>query len=308
MPADTYVYPSLKLKATKKLAGRELKAGDFTFTVYRKDSSDPIARGVFTPDACTEVGTASNDASGIIKFDLGEQFTANGTTGTITYYLVENAGTDSDITYDPAVYEITVKLAEGKPDVLMSVPILDNATETKQLTIHNYTINGMTVTKHFGDSTSDPRPVQADSDGYYYVVVGSNGEKTFTNKYNPYTSSGSWTPKATKVVEGGEMKEFTLEFADNENFTGDSVKTVSTTAGGGNPQTKDFPTITYTLDSLKKNDTDVPGRGASKTFRYFVREKNDSSLFSHYKFDKSVYKITVKATDQSDKTIKCDVT
>lgn len=308
VPADTYVYPSLKLKATKKLAGRELKAGDFTFTVYRKDSSDPIARGVFTPDACTKVGTASNDASGIIKFDLGEQFTANGTTGTITYYLVENAGTDSDITYDPAVYEITVKLAEGKPDVLMSVPILDNATETKQLTIHNYTINGMTVTKHFGDSTSDPRPVQADSDGYYYVVVGSNGEKTFTNKYNPYTSSGSWTPKATKVVEGGEMKEFTLEFADNENFTGDSVKTVSTSAGGGNPQTKDFPTITYTLDSLKKNDTDVPGRGASKTFTYYMCEKDDSSIFSHYKFDNSVYKFTVVATDDADGNIGCKVT
>lgn len=308
VPADTYVYPSLKLKATKKLAGRELKAGDFTFTVYRKDSSDPIARGVFTPDACTEVGTASNDASGIIKFDLGEQFTANGTTGTITYYLVENAGTDSDITYDPAVYEITVKLAEGKPDVLMSVPILDNATETKQLTIHNYTINGMTVTKHFGDSTSDPRPVQADSDGYYYVVVGSNGEKTFTNKYNPYTSSGSWTPKATKVVEGGEMKEFTLEFADNENFTGDSVKTVSTSAGGGNPQTKDFPTITYTLDSLKKNDTDVPGRGASKTFTYYMCEKDDSSIFSHYKFDNSVYKFTVVATDDANGNIGCKVT
>lgn len=39
-----------------------------------------------------------------------------------------------------------------------------------------------------------------------------------------------------------------------------------------------------------------------------MREKNDSSMFSHYKFDKSVYKITVKATDQSDKTIKCEVT
>lgn len=140
VPADTYVYPSLKLKATKELAGRELKAGDFTFTVYRKDSSDPIARGVFTPDACTEVGTASNDASGIIKFDLGEQFTANGTTGTITYYLVENADNDPDITYDPAVYEITVELAEGTKDVLMSVPIRDNATETKQFVIHNYTI------------------------------------------------------------------------------------------------------------------------------------------------------------------------
>ena len=314
VPADTYVYPSLKLKATKKLAGRELKAGDFTFTVYRKDSSDPIARGVFTPDACTEVGTASNDASGIIKFDLGEQFTANGTTGTITYYLVENAGTDSDITYDPAVYEITVKLAEGKPDVLMSVPILDNATETKQLTIHNYTINGMTVTKHFGDSTSDPRPVQADSDGYYYVVVGSNGEKTFTNKYNPYTSSGSWTPKATKVVEGGEMKEFTLEFADNENFdkpmtaTTDPDGEITTTASGDKSQPLSFADeITYTLADLAKG-TDPTGRGASNTFTYYVREQLPTTPFTNYTYDQSVYQITVNAVDDSNHKINISAT
>ena len=307
VPADTYVYPSLKLKATKNLAGRELKAGDFNFTVYRKDSSDPIARGVFTPDACTEVGTASNDASGIIKFDLGEQFTANGTTGTITYYLVENAGTDSDITYDPAVYEITVELAEGKPDVLMSVPIRDNATETKQLTVHNYTIKGMTVTKHSGDLTSNPCPVRADSDGYYYVVAGSNEEKTFTNVYTPYESTGSWTPKATKVVKGGEMKEFTLEFADNEKF--EDAKTVKTTADGtNNPQTLSFvDKITYKLNDLNKGE-DPTGRGASKTFTYYVREQQPTAPFTNYKYDESVYKITVNATDQSDKTIKCDVT
>lgn len=306
-PADTYVYPSLKLKATKMLAGRELKAGDFTFTVYRKDSSDPIARGVFTPDACTEVGTASNDASGIIKFDLGEQFTANGTTGTITYYLVENADNDPDITYDPAVYEITVELAEGTKDVLMSVPIRDNATETKQLTIHNYTINGMTVTKHFGESTSNPRSVRADSDGYYYVVAGSDEEKTFTNVCTPYKSTGSWTPKATKVVKGGEMKEFTLEFADNEKF--EDAKTVKTTADGtNNPQTLSFvDKITYKLNDLNKGE-DPTGRGASKTFTYYVREQQPTTPFTNYKYDNSVYKITVTATDQSDKTIKCDVT
>ena len=169
VPADTYVYPSLKLKATKQLAGRELKAGDFTFTVYRKDSGDPIARGVFNPDACTEVGTASNDASGIIKFDLGEQFTANGTTGTITYYLVENAGTDSDITYDPAVYEITVELEEGKKDVLMSVPIRDNATVTKELAVHNYTIKKLSWTKYSGDSTNSLSDLQKDEQGYYSI-------------------------------------------------------------------------------------------------------------------------------------------
>lgn len=305
-PADTYVYPSLKLKASKALNGRELKDREFYFTVYRKDSKDPFANGAFNRDACTEVGTANNDASGNITFNLGEQFAASGTADTITYYLVENAGTDSDITYDPAVYEIVVKV-EDHATVLMPVPTREDPNKTIDLKIHNYTIDGMTVTKHSGDSTSDPRPVQPDSDGYY-LVAGSNGKETFTNEYTQYTSRGSWTPKATKVVKGGEMKEFTLEFADNENFTGDSVKTVSTTAGGGNPQTKDFPTITYTLDSLKKNDTDVPGRGASKTFTYYMREKNDSSIFSHYKFDKSVYKFTVTATDDTEGHIDCAVT
>lgn len=301
-PEDTYVYPSLKLKATKALNGRDLKDGEFSFTVYRKDSNDPFAKGTFNRDACTKVGTANNDAHGNITFNLGEQFAANGTADTITYYLVENAGTDSDITYDPAVYEIVVTVKDHTT-VLMPVPTRDDPNKTIDLKIHNYTIDGMTVTKHSGDSTSDPRPVQPDSDGYY-LVAGSNGKETFTNEYTQYTSRGSWTPKATKVVKGGEMKEFTLEFADNENFTGDSVKTVSTTAGGGNPQTKDFPKITYTLDSLKKNDTDVPGRGASKTFRYFVREKTDGSLFLHYKYDKSVYQFDVTMTDQKDGTIK----
>lgn len=306
-PADTYVYPSLKLKATKELNGRDLKDGEFSFTVYRKDSNDPFAKGTFNRDACTKVGTANNDAHGNITFNLGEQFAANGTADTITYYLVENAGTDSDITYDPAVYEIAVTVKDHTT-VLMHVPTRDDPNSTIELKIHNYTIDGMTVTKHSGDSTSVPRPVQADSDGYYYVVVGSNGEKTFTNKYNPYTSSGSWTPKATKVVEGGEMKEFTLEFADNENFTGDSVKTVSTTAGGDKSQPLGFPTITYTLDSLKQSNTDVPGRGASKTFTYYMREKNDSSIFSHYKFDQSVYRFNVVATDNTKGGIDCAVT
>ncbi|RHH73674.1 hypothetical protein DW195_00310 [Collinsella sp. AM17-1] len=150
--------------------------------------------------------------------------------------------------------------------------------------------------------TSDVTPTSEDG----VACVALTGGATFTN--TPYTSDGSWTPKATKVVKGGEMKKFTLEFADNENFTGDSVKTVSTTAGGDNPQLQDFPTINYTLDSLKQSETGVPGRGASKTFTYYMCEKNDSSIFSHYKFDKSVYKFTVTATDDTEGHIDCAVT
>lgn len=308
-PADTYVYPSLKLKATKALNGRALKDREFSFTVYRKDSKDPFANGTFNRDACTEAGTANNDADGSITFNLGEQFAANGTADTITYYLVENAGTDSDITYDPAVYEIVVTV-EDHQTVLMSVPTQKDPNSTTDLIVHNYTIKSMTVTKHSGDLTSDPRPVQADSDGYY-LVAGSNGEKTFTNEYTSYVSSGSWTPKATKVVKGGEMKEFTLEFADNEKFEGNNVRTVKTDATGGATQTLPFLNdsnegIKYSLSDITKDPYiagDSTGRGASKTFTYYVHEKDESSPFSHYKYDKSVYRFDVTMTDQKDGTI-----
>lgn len=308
-PADTYVYPSLKLKATKALNGRDLKDGEFSFTVYRKGSDDPFANGTFNRDACTKVGTANNDAYGNITFNLGEQFAASGTADTITYYLAENAGKVSDITYDPAVYEINVTVKDNTT-VLMHVPTREDPNKTTELKIHNYEIENVSAVVHpKGETYSQNVVVKRDTttEGYYAIVGPSEGE-TFTNVYTSYDSNGSWVPKATKVVKGGEMKEFTLEFADNADFTGDSVKTISTTAGGPMPQTLSFvDKITYTLADLAKG-TDPTGRGASKTFTYYVCEKDNSSMFSHYKFDKSVYKITVKATDQSDKTIKCEVT
>lgn len=306
-PADTYVYPSLKLKATKALSGRALKEGEFSFAVYRKDSDSATApywnNKTFNNGDCTFVASAKNSADGNITFDLGEQFLASGT-GEITYYLVEDAGKDPDVDYDHAVYEIKVTV-EDHTTVLMSVPTQNDPNATKDLKVHNYTIKSVNV-KNLGASTALSSTVPADADGYY-SIANSDGSKTFNNTYTLYTSDGSWTPKATKVVKGGEMKEFTLEFADNEKF--EDAKTVKTTADGtNNPQTLSFvDKITYKLNDLNKGE-DPTGRGASKTFTYYVREKQLTTPFTNYKYDKSVYKITVTATDQSDKTIKCDVT
>lgn len=312
-PADTYVYPSLKLKATKVLDGRGLKDGEFSFTVYRKDSNDPFTNGVFNRDACTEVGTANNDESGNIAFNLGEQFAASGTADKITYYLVEDAGEDSDITYDSAVYEIVVK-AKDTQTSLMSVPKKDNPNEEKQLVIHNYTIENVSVTKREFDKSSGAwinvkQWGDVKQDGGYYCIGGVEGSTTFTNKYTPYTSTGSWTPEATKVVKGGEMKEFTLELADNPDFA--DAKTVKTRDDGDKSQTLSFLNasgegIKYSLSDITKNPFtagDPTGRGASKTFTYYVCEKNEGSIFSHYKFDQSVYKLDVTMTDQKDGTI-----
>lgn len=312
-PEDTYVYPSLKLKATKKLEGRKLNDGEFSFTVYRKDSDDPLAGTTagttFNRDVCTEVGTAANDAEGSITFDLGDQFASSGAGNEITYYLVEDPGGDSGITYDSSVYKIVVT-AEDTKTLLMSVPSKENSSQLKDLYIHNYTIKNVGVTKYeFRESSGKWENVKARSkvqkSGDYYPIICEGDSTTFTNKFTPYDSKGSWTPMATKVVEGGEMKEFTLQLATDTDFT-DIVSSKSTTADGDKSQTLSFDKIDYKLDQLDQLASGPAGRGASKTFTYYVREKDDGSLFSHYTYDKSVYQITVNATDDSNHHI--DVT
>lgn len=312
-PEDTYVYPSLKLKATKKLEGRKLNDGEFSFTVYRKDSDDPLAGTTagttFNRDVCTEVGTAANDAEGSITFDLGEQFASSGAGNEITYYLVEDPGGDSGITYDSSVYKIVVT-AEDTKTLLMSVPSKENSSQLKDLYIHNYTIKNVGVTKYeFRESSGKWENVKARSkvqkSGDYYPIICEGDSTTFTNKFTPYDSKGSWAPMATKVVEGGEMKEFTLQLATDTDFT-DIVSSKSTTADGDKSQTLSFDKIDYKLDQLDQLASGPAGRGASKTFTYYVREKDDGSLFSHYTYDKSVYQITVNATDDSNHHI--DVT
>lgn len=318
VPADTYVYPSLKLKATKALKMKNkqteesiaLAKDQFSFSVYRKDSDGATEPSwndkTFNSGGCTLVGTAKNDADGNITFDLGEQFIDKTVEANkITYYLVENAGNDLDITYDPAVYKIVVTVRDNQT-LLMKVPSRENPNSDVPLYVHSYTITSVSP----GDSTNS---LGKDDQGYY-SINGPGGEKTFTNKYTPYTSTGTWTPKVTKVVKGGEMKEFTLEFANNADFKdATTVKTdpkgeILTAADGKKSQTRSFDEIEYKLDQLDKLKTDSTGRGASKTFTYYVREKGESSTYPHYKFDQSVYRFKVVATDNTKGRIDCAVT
>ena len=308
---EVKVYPKMKLNGTKVLKGRNLKNNEFEFmllkqnkivnenggTSYTVPSFD--SNGILQLNGCSVVGTVKNDIDGKFTFDLGEVYADDD----LVYYLVENPGTDKDVAYDKTIYKIDPKVVkdEGKSHKVLDIAYTYYRVERVSVT----TVKNDGTGARTSETESAAIAATEDENAVNFALTSG---ATFTNVYTKYDSEGSWTPAATKVVEGGEMKEFTLEFADNEKFTGDSVKTVSTTAGGGNPQTKDFPTITYTLDSLKKNDTDVPGRGASKTFTYYMCEKDDSSIFSHYKFDNSVYKFTVVATDDANGNISCKVT
>lgn len=301
-PTDAYVYPSLKLKATKELDGRDLKDGEFTFTVYRKDSDTAKApswkNDEFNKGDCDFVASVPNNADGNIAFDLSEdvrkqlhdnkqlseQLLTNGT-GEITYYLVENAGNLPGVIYDRAVYEIKVTVKYNMT-VLMSVPIQGNSNSTRDLNVHNYTIDSVHVTKNPGGSASSPRTASVDANGYYSIVDSSSAtstnKATFTNKYDPEVS---WTPEATKVVEGGEMKEFTLQLAKDSKFD-NIIGTAVTSAGKNTEQTLSFKDTTdnnkkvelkYSLSDIRNNSDDPDGStgGSFKTFTYYVREKTE---------------------------------
>lgn len=289
------VYPKMKLNGTKELKGRTLKKGEFEFELL-KQGSNPQApsfddKGALQPNGCRVVDTAQNNTNGSFTFDLGEVYADTN----LVYYLVEKPGAEKDITYSKTIYKIEPTVTE------------DTSKPHDVLDIHYayYKVDSVKITKTENGKASEST-VNGTSNNDVVSIQLTN-DTTFTNEYTPYNSEGSWTPAATKVVEGGEMKKFTLQLATDSEFN-TIVSSKSTTAGGDNPQTQDFPTINYTLDSLKRSGTDVPGRGASKTFTYYMREKNDSSIFSHYKFDNSVYKFTVVATDDTNGNINCKVT
>ena len=309
--SDLRVYPSMKLKATKALVNAKgdkqpLNGHEYKFQLLRQEVNGTKAPswkddGTLDMGDCSGAGEATVDqSSGSITFDSGKDYSS----GQYVFYLVEepiSGQNELDTKFDKTIYKI-------------EATVEDDASHSETLmgfTIKYYKVKTVVVYKKAEDnkdfvqlSSGDYSVGYSEDNTTATVTIGNDDKPTFTNRIVPYTSSGSWTPAATKVVEGGEMKEFTLEFADNENFTGDSVKTVSTTAGGDKSQTLNFDSIEYKLDQLDYLTTDSTGRGASKTFTYYVCEQQPTTPFANYKYDESVYRFDVTMTDQKDGTIK----
>ena len=291
--SDLSVYPNMTLNATKVLvdAGGELQKLDghgYKFKLLRKDGpTEPSWKedGTLDMGECSVAGKASVDqTSGHITFDSGKDYSS----GQYVFYLVEepiSGENELNTKFDETIYKIVVKVGDipYKTDQLMQIPI------------NYYTVEGVTVSKK-AEKDNVFKPLHSDSGDYSVrysedkttatLTIGNDDKPTFTNKIESYNSLGSWTPAATKVVKGGEMKEFTLEFADNEEF--DNARRVKTKAGGVEPQKLYFPNIEYNLDDLKQGDSGDPGRGACKDFKYYVRESTEVSLFSNYTYDRLI--------------------
>ncbi|MDU2589393.1 MAG: FctA domain-containing protein, partial [Streptococcus sp.] len=184
---------------TKRLEGRELKAGEFTFEL--KDSDNIV------------IATATNDADGKIKFSpveytnkAGEKVTAlkykKGQEGTYTYSVTEVKGTDATVTYDTMKAEVTVTVShDGTAKALVA-----NVTEPAD--------------KEFNNRVTPPEEPKFQPEKYVvseekFDITGDklvDDDKELADKYadtnaNPYADDASNNEKQninTKTVKRGD--------------------------------------------------------------------------------------------------------
>ena len=208
---------------TKRLEGRALTAGEFTFEL--KDSDNVV------------IATATNDADGKIKFSpveytnkAGEKVTAlkykKGQEGTYTYSVTEVKGTDATVTYDTMKAEVTVTVShDGTAKALIA-----NVTEPAD--------------KEFNNTVTPPTEPKFQPEKYVvskekYDITGDklvDDDRELADKYadtnaNPYADDASNNEAEnlnTKTVERGSKLVYQV-WLDTTKFDAankDNIQTV----------------------------------------------------------------------------------
>lgn len=313
------VYPAIKVKANKVLMkdGKEqgLSGHNYQFKLLGAPADPTKApywneNGTLNENGCKAMPAVNVDANGDILIDTG----ANYQSGDYDLYLVEvppdpvNVPVNEKGTkFDKSIYKIHIKVG--------TTPV--KWTDLLGIHINRYAVDGdaSTVSVKKEDAADF---AHCDDDFYEWswaedshgdvvstVTIGKDSNSAFTNRQ----ASGSWTPQVTKKVDGGEMKAFTFELANEDDLNFTNPETVKINPDPANAKTDKNGNATSTVNFKPKNYELTDLKNGSMTFTYYVREKNEHSTYSHYKFDQSVYKFTVVATDcTKEGKIKCEVT
>ena len=253
---------SVEFNFTKKLEGRDLKAGEFTFEL--KDSDNVV------------IATATNDADGNFKFTpvdytnkAGKTVTAlkyqKGQEGTYTYTVTEVKGTDSTVTYDTMAAVVTVKVShDGTAKALIT-----NVTEPAD--------------KEFNNRVTPPTEPKFQPEKYVvskakFDITGTklvDDDSELTDKYgetntNPYvdtTANNEAENLNTKTVERGSKLYYQV-WLDTTKFDAtnkDNIQTVGITDN-------------YDKDKLTVNASDIKVydsvTGADVTTKFDISDNN----------------------------------
>ena len=247
---------SVEFNFTKKLEGRALKAGEFTFEL--KDSDNVV------------IATTTNDADGNFKFvpvdytnKAGETVTAlkykKGQEGTYTYTVTEVKGTDSTVTYDPMAAVVTVKVShDGTAKALIT-----NVTDPAD--------------KEFNNRVTPPTEPKFQPEKYVvskakFDITGTklvDDDSELTDKYgetntNPYvdtTANNEAENLNTKTVERGSKLYYQV-WLDTTKFDANNKDNIQTV---GITDNYDKDKLTVTASEIKAYDS-VSGADVTSKF------------------------------------------
>ena len=253
---------SVEFNFTKKLEGRDLKAGEFTFEL--KDSDNVV------------IATATNDADGNFKFTpvdytnkAGKTVTAlkyqKGQEGTYTYTVTEVKGTDSTVTYDEMAAVVTVKVShDGTAKALIT-----NVTDPAD--------------KEFNNRVTPPTEPKFQPEKYVvskakFDITGTklvDDDSELTDKYgetntNPYvdtTANNEDENLNTKTVERGQKLYYQV-WLDTTKFDANNKDNIQTV---GITDNYDKDKLTVNASDIKVYDSVT---GADVTTKFDISDNN----------------------------------
>ena len=306
------VYPAIKVKANKVLMkdGKEqgLSGHNYQFKLLGAPADPNKAPywnndGTLNENGCEAKPAVPVNENGEILIDTG----ANYQSGDYDLYLVEVPIKEEGTTFDKAIYKIHIKVG--------TTPV--NWTDLLGIHINRYAVNKdastVSVKKEgaadFINCGADFYSWTEDSatDVVSTVTIGNNSSHAFTNELAPYQTSGTWTPRVTKKVDGGEMKKFKFElYTKDASGNKQVLDTKYTSKGTGNEATVTFENQTIGPLGIK----DLAGGKATVT--YYICEcdadKKDGTKHEGYVNDTKTFKVVVTATDDDKGHLTCTPT
>lgn len=243
------------INASKKLTGRKLKAGEFTFKLMTKPGDG--SKG-------TVLQTKENGADGSIHFDALSYRTnekAAGS-GTVLKKAVEDGYATKTTKDGKVVYTVNYRVEESANNLPKGVTVTAGSFDLSvEVTDNN-------------DGTLTAKTIYPKDSGDKCEFVNTYG----TGEAVPVNVSGSKTLKTLEAEEGLNPPDISGKFAftlkaltEGAPMPKDKDKTV-TNDGNGNVT---FGTLEFNIDDLK--DVDPAGDGSrEKTFKYSVTESESS--------------------------------
>ena len=303
------VYPAIKVKANKVLMKdgkpQGLTGHGYKFKLLGKaadSAGEPYwnTDGSLNANGCEATSEVTVNESGEIVIDTA----ANYQSGNYDLYLVEVPINEEGTTFDKAIYKIHIKVGTTPVNTTNLLGININRYEVDKsastVSVKREGETGFTECKslEFYNWSVDPKDNTIST-----VKIGNSSKPAFTNELAPYKTSGTWTPRVTKKVDGGEMKKFKFELYTMDGSKKTVLDTKSTADDSNNLQTVTF--AEQKIGPLKVSDFN----DGKATFIYYICEcaadAGEGTSHKGYTNDTKTFKVVVTATDDGEGHLTC---